>query len=105
SHPAARQIPQSGARDPSRAVLAVDRRLGCWRAMDGGRAQETRLATRAHARTARYQRVAAALQARQIEWRRRAVLLGFWAALSTVGVIVTALLRGAFDPLEMVFFA
>ncbi len=62
------------------------------------------LVSRAQTRTARYQRVAAAIEVRRLERRRRAVILVIWAALSTVGVIVTALVRGAFDPLELVFF-
>lgn len=63
------------------------------------------MATRAHARTARFERVAAAVEVRRLERKRRAVILAIWAALSTVGVIVTALVRGVFDPVELVFFA
>lgn len=64
----------------------------------------TGLVTRAQTRTARYQRVAAALEVRRLERRRRALLLGGWAVVSTIGVILTAILRGVFDPLELVFF-
>lgn len=70
----------------------------------GDEGENIGLATRAQTRTARHQREAAAVEARRVERRRRAVLLVIWAAVSTVGVIVTALLRGLFDPLELVFF-
>lgn len=73
--------------------------------MTTSRREETRVATRAHARTARFERVAAAALVRRLERNRRAVILTIWAALSTVGVIVTAFLRGVFDPVELVFFA
>src|SRR5690606_33995854 len=55
--------------------------------------------------TARHQRIAAALESRRLERRRRAKILTVWAAVSTVAVIVTGLIRGVFDPLELVFFA
>ena len=60
--------------------------------------------SRAQTRTARHERVAAAIEVRRLERRRRAVILVIWASLSVIGVIVTALVRGAFDPLELVFF-
>lgn len=69
-----------------------------------GEPGESTALTRAQTRTARYQRVAAALEVRRLERRRRAVLLVIWAAVSALGVIITALLRGIFDPLELVFF-
>lgn len=72
--------------------------------MAAERGDTAALVSRAQTRTARYQRVAAALEVRRLERRRRAIILVIWAALSTVGVIVTALVRGAFDPLELVFF-
>lgn len=66
--------------------------------------ENTTLVSRAQTRTARYQRVAAAIEVRRLERRRRAVILACWAAVSTVGVIITGLIRGVFDPLELVFF-
>lgn len=66
--------------------------------------KDTELVSRAQTRTARYQRVAAAIEVRRLERRRRAVILVLWAAVSAVGVIVTGLIRGVFDPLELVFF-
>jgi hypothetical protein len=66
--------------------------------------ESTNLASRAQTRTARFQRVAAAIEVRRLERRRRAVILVLWAAVSTIGVIVTGLIRGVFDPLELVFF-
>lgn len=61
--------------------------------------------SRAQTRTARHQRVAAAIEVRRLNRRRRAAILVIWASVSTIGVIVTALIRGAYDPLELVFFA
>lgn len=61
--------------------------------------------SRALTRTARHQRVAAAIEVRRLDLRRRAVILVVWAAVSTIGVIATGLIRGVFDPLELVFFA
>ncbi|HEY8379429.1 MAG TPA: hypothetical protein VIK91_23215 [Nannocystis sp.] len=72
--------------------------------MAAGR-DEAALATRAQTRTARYERIAAAIEARRLERQRRAVILVLWAIVSTIGVIVTGLIRGMFDPLELVFFA
>lgn len=73
--------------------------------MAAERGETEGLVSRAQTRTARHERVAAAIEVRRLERRRRAIILVIWASLSTVGVIVTALVRGAFDPLELVFFA
>lgn len=73
--------------------------------MAGQRGDEAGITIRAQTRTARHQRVAAAVEARRLERRRRAVILALWAVVSTIGVIVTGLIRGMFDPLELVFFA
>jgi len=68
------------------------------------RGEDAAIATRAQTRSARHQRFAAALEARRLERRRRAKILTVWAGVSTVAVIVTGLIRGVFDPLELVFF-
>lgn len=73
--------------------------------MPGDRGDEAAIAIRAQTRTARHERLAAAIETRRLERRRRAKILAIWAALSTIAVIVTALIRGMFDPLELVFFA
>lgn len=69
-----------------------------------GEGENTALVSRAQTRTARFERVAAALEVRRLERRRRAAILVLWAAVSTLGVIFTGLVRGVFDPLELVFF-
>ncbi|MDC0719323.1 hypothetical protein [Nannocystis bainbridge] len=73
--------------------------------MPGDRGDEAALTIRAQTRTARHQRLAAAIETRRLERRRRAKILAIWALISTIAVFVTALIRGVFDPLELVFFA
>lgn len=73
--------------------------------MAAERGDEAAITIRAQTRTARHQRVAAAIEVRRLERRRRAVILALWAAVSAIGVVVTGLVRGVFDPLELVFFA
>jgi len=73
--------------------------------MAADRGDEAAITIRAQTRTARHQRASAAIESRRLEWRRRVKILAIWAAVSTIAVIVTALIRGVFDPLELVFFA
>ncbi|MCY1069027.1 hypothetical protein OV090_30085 [Nannocystis sp. RBIL2] len=73
--------------------------------MPGDRGDEAAISIRAQTRTARHQRLAAAIETRRLERRRRAKILAIWAVVSTIAVVVTALIRGVFDPLELVFFA